>query len=83
MASIFLTAVAFVSFLISRYATGMSAQMEWKPLKAGGSLLLAVALLCFALAIALAAAQFKIFLPLTVIRWAIPILLVVLGQKQL
>lgn len=81
LCSIFLTAVAFVSFLISRYATGMSAQMEWKPLKAGGSLLLAVALLCFALAIALAAAQFKIFLPLSVIRWAIPILLVVLGAE--
>jgi regulator of protease activity HflC (stomatin/prohibitin superfamily) len=40
-----------------------------------------VALLCFALAIALAAAQFKIFLPLSVIRWAIPILLVVLGAE--
>ena len=81
LSSIFLTAVAFVSFLISRYATGMSEQTQWKPLKAGGSLLLAVALLCFALAIALAAAQFKIFLPLAAIRWAIPILLVVLGAE--
>jgi regulator of protease activity HflC (stomatin/prohibitin superfamily) len=79
LCSIFLTAVAFVSFLISRYATGMSEQIEWKPLRAGGSLLLAAALVCFSLAITLALAQFKIFLPLSIIRWAIPILLVVLG----
>ncbi len=79
LCSVLLTAVAFVSFLISRYATGMSAQMRWKPLRAGGSFGLAAAILCFGLAIALALAHFKIFLPLTVIRWAIPILLVVLG----
>jgi len=81
LCSIFLTAVAFVSFLISRYATGMSAQMQWKPLRAGGSFGLAMALLCFALAIALALAHFKIFVLLTIIRWAIPILLVVLGTE--
>ncbi len=81
LCSVLLTAVAFVSFLISRYATGMSAQMRWKPLRAGGSFGLAAALLCFGLAIALALAHFKIFLPLTVIRWAIPILLVVLGTE--
>jgi len=81
LSSIFLTAVAFASFLISRYATGMSGQIQWKPLRAGGSLLLAVALLCFALAITLALAQFKIFLPLSVIRWTIPVLLVVLGVE--
>ena len=81
LCSIFLTAVAFVSFLISRYATGMSAQMQWKPLRAGGSFGLAAALLCFGLAIALALAHFKIFPLLTIIRWAIPILLVVLGTE--
>lgn len=81
LCSIFLTAVAFVSFLISRYATGMSAQMQWKPLRAGGSFGLAAAVLCFGLAIALALAHFKIFPLLTVIRWAIPILLVVLGVE--
>src|SRR4030042_4072698 len=30
------TAIAFVSFLMSRYATGMSAEPRWKPLRAGG-----------------------------------------------
>ena len=74
-------AIAFVSFLISRYATGMSVRLHWKPLRAGGSFLLAVAFLCFALAIALALAQFKIFVVVDVIGFVVPSLLVVLGAE--
>ena len=81
LVAIAMTAIAFVSFLLSRYATGMSAQPQWKPLRAGGSFLLAVAVLCFALAISLALAQFKIFVVIDIIKWAIPILLVVLGAE--
>ena len=51
--AILLTAVAFISFLLSRYATGMSAEPAWKPLRAGASFLLGVAVVCFALAMAL------------------------------
>ncbi len=77
-----MTAVAFVSFLISRYSTGMSASaVEWKPLRAGGSIFLGIAVLCFALAIGLALAQFKMFVTVNVIAWIIPILLVVLGAE--
>ena len=79
--AICMTAVAFVSFLLSRYATGMSAQPQWKPLRAGGSFLLAVAVLCFALAIGLALVQFKIFIVVNVIKYAVPVLLVVLGME--
>ncbi len=79
--AICMTAIAFISFLISRYATGMSVQTQWKPLKAGGSIFLGIAVLCFALAISLALAQFKIFIVLNVINWAIPILLVLLGAE--
>jgi membrane protease subunit HflK len=79
--AICMTAIAFISFLISRYATGMSAQIQWKPLKAGGSIFLGIAVLCFALAISLALAQFKIFVVLNVINWVIPILLVLLGAE--
>jgi regulator of protease activity HflC (stomatin/prohibitin superfamily) len=81
LCAIFLTAIAFVSFLVSRYATGLSAQPQWKPLRAGSSVLLAVAILCFALAIGLALAQFKIFIVAKVIAVAVPILLVVLGVE--
>jgi len=81
LVAIFMTAIAFVSFLMSRYATGMSAQPQWKPLRAGGSFLLAIAVLCFALAIGLALAQFQIFVVVNVIAWVISILLVVLGAE--
>ncbi|MEN6577400.1 MAG: SPFH domain-containing protein [Phycisphaerales bacterium] len=73
------TAIAFVGFLLSRYATGMSAEPLWKPLRAGGSFLLGLAVLCFVLAISLALVHFQITLPLTVVNYAVPILLVVLG----
>jgi membrane protease subunit HflK len=81
LCAIGMTAIAFISFLISRYATGMSAQPEWKPLRAGGSFLLAIAVLCFALAIGLALAQFKYFIVINVIDWIVPILLVVVGVE--
>lgn len=81
LVAIFMTATAFVSFLVSRYATGMSAQPQWKPLRAGGSFLLGGGVLCFALAVALALAQFKIFTVIDIINWIIPILLIVLGAE--
>lgn len=75
-----MVAIAFSSFLISRYATGMSREPVWKPLRAGGSSLLGVAVLCFALAIALAATFLsKRLWPINVMALVIPGLLVVLG----
>ena len=79
LVAIGMTAIAFVSFLVSRYATGMSAQPQWKPLRAGGSYLLSVAVLSFVLALGLALVQFKKYIVVDIIDWAIPFLLVVLG----
>jgi len=82
LCGICLTAIAFISFLISRYATGMSGQIEWKPLRAGGSSLLGIAVVCFILAILLAVAYlFNKFWPMDVMAKAIPILLIVLGAE--
>ena len=82
LCGICLTAIAFMSFLMSRYATGMSAQPEWKPLRAGGSSLLGVAVLCFVLAVALAMAHlFTKYWPVNVMAWVISGLLVVLGTE--
>jgi hypothetical protein len=69
-------ALAFVSFLVSRYATGMSSRAEWKPLRAGGSFLFSCAILSFAEAIALALVQFKIFPVIQVIEYCIPVILI-------
>jgi len=81
LCAVFMTAIAFVSFLISRYATGMSAQSQWKPLRAGGSYMLAIAVLCFALAIGLALVQFDFPPWLSVVMWVIPVLMVILGTE--
>ncbi len=82
LCGICMTAIAFVSFLISRYATGMSRQPEWKPLRAGGSSLLGVAVLCFILAVALALAYLLDFYAfVNVMALVIPALLVVLGAE--
>ena len=81
LCAVCMMAIAFVSFLISRYATGMSAQPQWKPLRAGGSFLLGIAVLCFTLAIGLALAQFEISIVVVVINFVVPTLLVVLGVE--
>lgn len=81
LVAIGMTAIAFVSFLVSRYAAGMSAEPQWKPLRAGGSFLLAIAVLCFALAISLALVQFDIDVVINIINWVIPILLFILGAE--
>jgi regulator of protease activity HflC (stomatin/prohibitin superfamily) len=81
LAAIFMVMVAFLSFLISRYATGMSSQKNWRLLRAGGSYLLAVAILAFALSISLGLAQFKIGAGLDLLRWVGPLLLIVLGVE--
>ncbi len=83
LCAVCMIAVAFVSFLMSRYATGMSRQAEWKPLRAGGSFLFGSAILSFALAIALALVQFKIITVIRVIDYLIPILLIILGVENL
>ena len=79
LCAVCMTAVAFVSFLMSRYATGMSVEPSWKPLRAGGSFLLGIAILCFALAVGLALANFQIFIVGRVINFVVPVVLVVLG----
>lgn len=79
LCAVYMTAVAFVGFLMSRYATGMSAEPDWKPLRAGGSFLLGIAVLCFALAIGLALANFQIFVVIKVLDFVVPICLTILG----
>jgi len=81
LCAVFMTAIAFISFLISRYATGMSGQEQWRPLRAGGSYMLAVAVLCFALAVSLAVAYFKLYVALNFLNRLVPVLLIVLGVE--
>jgi membrane protease subunit HflK len=79
----FMAGIAFVCFLISRYTIGMSVEIEWRPLRAGGSYLLAVAIMCFAAAIALTFAQFKYVVVISVLAWVVPILLGLFGIETI
>lgn len=81
LAAVLMVAVAFVSFLLSRYATGMSAQAEWKPLRAGGSYLLSSAALAFLIAVGLTLYHFKLDLMIHVMSWVIPVLMIMLGAE--
>ncbi len=76
-----LVVIAFISFLIGRYATGMSAQIQWRPLRAGGSYMLSSTILAFLLAVALALAAFKIDGMVKVMTWVSPVLMIVLGVE--
>jgi regulator of protease activity HflC (stomatin/prohibitin superfamily) len=78
-----MAAIAFVSFLISKYATGLSSQPDWKPLRAGAGFLFGLSILSFAMTIALVLAQYKIFVLINVIDYCIPVLLIVLGIETL
>jgi len=77
--SIFVALIAFISFLFSRYATGLSADEHFKPLRAGGSILLATSMLSFFVWISLAFGHFKFTIGLTILGYAIPILMIILG----
>ena len=83
LGAVLMVVAAFVMFLFSRYASGMSSQPEWKPLRAGGSLLLAGAVMGFLLAVGLALAQFKYAIVLRVVEYIIPGLLIVLGLETI
>lgn len=83
LGAILLIGISFISLLISRYATGLSSEEIWRPLRAGGSSLLVTAVLGFAAAVALALFQYKYYFLLNILEWAIPILLIVLGSEIL
>ncbi len=78
-----LVLLSFFSFLISRYATGLSAMLIWRPLRAGGSSLLMSSILGFAAAVSLAFAQYKYQFGLVFLNWFISILLIVLGSETI
>jgi regulator of protease activity HflC (stomatin/prohibitin superfamily) len=78
---VLLIAAAFAGFLLSRYATGMSTNTKHKPLRTGGSSLLGASIFALVLAACLALAQFNFPIPIKVMAYIIPALLVVLGVE--
>jgi len=77
----FMAVIALVSFLFSRYASGMSQQSQWRPLRAGGSYLLSNALASFLLAGSLMAGKFEYFKADGVMAYALTCLMFVIGVE--
>ncbi len=83
LAAILIVLVAFISFLVSRYATGMSSETIWRPLRAGGSYLLLTASLGALTTAAMIGAQYKYTVGLAILEYAIPWVMIVLGAEIL
>lgn len=84
LGAVLMVAVAFVSFLLSRYATGMSAQKPLRHLRAGGGYLMATSILSFILAILMILAHLRVTtVGLTVMNWVVPVLLLVLAAETI
>jgi regulator of protease activity HflC (stomatin/prohibitin superfamily) len=81
LGAVLTVSIAFLCFLFSLFATGMSSQQQWRPLRAGGSYLLATAILSFACAAGMAFAQFKVLVLLAVLDWIVPIVILILGLE--
>ncbi len=81
LGAVLMVSIAFLSFIFSLYATGLSSQQQSRPLRAAGSYLLATAILSFVCAAGLAFAQFKVPIILTVLNWVVPILVFILGLE--
>ncbi|MHB0946186.1 MAG: SPFH domain-containing protein [Sedimentisphaerales bacterium] len=80
--AVLMVAIAFLSFLFSLYATGLSTQSQWRPLRAGGSYFLIISIMSFATAAAMAIAQFKVAAVLGVMDWVVPIVILLLGLEM-
>ncbi len=81
--AVLMTAVAFFSFVYALYAVGLAGEEIWRPLRAGGSYMLATALLAFACAITMVAGQYNFPIGLEIMKWLTPAIIAVLGVETL
>lgn len=73
--------MAFGTFLIAKYASGLSGQKQWRPIRAYGSWLLVCSVLTFLIAVAMGLAQFKYMIMHTVLGWAVPVVMLIIGAE--
>lgn len=79
----FAIAAAFLTFLISRYATGMARQSEWMLLRAGAAWLMGNAMACIGLAAVLACVCYDMPVPERVAAQVVRVLMLVLAAEFL
>ena len=79
--ALFMVVIAFVSFALSRYATGVSSDPITRALRAGGSNLVSAAILALAAAVMLALRFFQIEMPLRIFTSIVPFVMIVIGAE--
>jgi len=79
----FVVGASFLAFLLSRYATGMARQPEWRLLRAGAAWLMGNTLAGIATAVVLGLVHFQIILPERVAAYALRVLMIVLSVEFL
>ncbi len=79
--SVFLIAMGLLSFLFSRYASGMSRQDVWRPIRAGGNYLIGNAILCVVIAVGLVLADFRYSSIDRIVAYVLVVIMFVLGVE--
>jgi hypothetical protein len=75
--------ISFVCFIMSRYCLGLSKIPVSRALRAGANYIMGNALVCAALAVTLALANFQTYMPEKILAKVIPVILLILSAELL
>jgi len=75
--------IAFVSFLLAKYAAGLATQAPWRPLRPAANYLMSCALASLLVAVAFVFCFFEVPVAERVVAWAIPVALATVAAEML
>ena len=75
--------IAFVTFLLAKYAAGLATQAPWRPLRSGASYMMSCALGSLLVAVSFVFCFFELPVAERVVAWAIPVSLAVVSVEVL
>ena len=75
--------IAFISFLLAKYAAGLATQASWRPLRAGANFMMSCALGSLLVALSFVFCFFELPVAERVVAWAIPLALAVIALEML
>ncbi len=82
LSAAFLASIALASFLIGKYAAGMATERVWRPLRAGGSLLVSSAIVLFVVCLGMAFVHFRLPAVDRVLAYVVPGAMCLVGAEM-
>jgi len=82
LSAAFLAGIALASFIIGKYAAGMATERVWRPLRAGGSLLVSSAIVLFVVCLGMAFVHFKLPAVDRVLAYVVPGAMCLVGAEM-